>query len=95
MTPAIQIAPTEVDILCRVVAPDRPGLPADVAKVILKLDFPRDDRERMQVLAEKASEGTLTADEQVEMDNYIRVGHFINLMQSKARISLRDASPGA
>ena len=35
------------------------------------------------------NEGTLLADEQVEIDNYERVGHMLSLMKSKARRSLR------
>ena len=34
--------------------------------------------------------GTLTAKEQVELDNYERVGHMLSLMKSKARRSLKD-----
>jgi len=40
-------------------------------------------------LLAKAKEGTLTANEEVEMDNYERVGHMLSLMKSKARRSLK------
>jgi uncharacterized protein YnzC (UPF0291/DUF896 family) len=43
----------------------------------------------MNALAERAREGTLTADEREELENYRRVGHLLGLMQSKARIALR------
>ena len=43
----------------------------------------------MRQLAAKAREGTLSSREQIEIDNYERVGHFLNLMQSKARCSLK------
>jgi hypothetical protein len=38
-------------------------------------------------MSAKARKGTLTEDEQVEIDNYERVGHLLNLLQSKARRS--------
>lgn len=60
-------------------------------EMILALKFPREDRERMDQLAEKAREGTLTPDEQFEIDAYERVGSFLALLQSKARISLKKA----
>ncbi len=43
----------------------------------------------MRELLAKAKEGTLTANEEVEMDNYERVGHMLSLMKSKARRSLK------
>ena len=45
----------------------------------------------MEQLAEKAREGTLTSEEQAEIDCYERVGHFLSLLRSKARISLKHA----
>jgi hypothetical protein len=82
---------TEAEILSRVIAPGEPTFPPDTAKIILTFDFGKEDRERMNQLAEKAREGTLTAEEQVELDCYERVGHFLSLLQSKARISLQQA----
>jgi hypothetical protein len=82
----------EAEILSRVIAPEEPTLPADTAKIILTFDFRKEDRERMNDLAERAREGTLTAEEQAEIDCYERVGHFLSLLQSKARVSLRQAN---
>jgi len=52
---------------------------------ILKLEFNQTDKDRMRLLLAKAKNGTLTADEQVEMDSYERIGHLLSLMKSKAR----------
>jgi hypothetical protein len=46
----------------------------------------------MNQLAQKARDGTLTAEEQVEIDCYERVGHFLSLLRSKARLSLQQAN---
>ena len=43
----------------------------------------------MHELSAKAQEGTLSGREQAQLDNFERVGHLINLMQSKARRSLK------
>ena len=82
----------EADILSRVIAPEEPTLPPDTAKIILTFDFGKEDRERMNLLAEKAREGTLTAEEQAEIDCYERVGHFLSLLRAKARVSLKQTN---
>ena len=84
---------TETAILARIIAPDDPGLNRQFAQAVLSFAFRPDDQERMQQLSEKASEGTLTPDEQEEMDSYERVGHFISILQSKARMSLKRITP--
>lgn len=81
-------AKSEAEILSRIIAPNTPDMPQETAEMILALDFPKEDRERMDRLAEKAREGTLLQEEQIEIDAYERVGHFLSLLQSKARISL-------
>jgi uncharacterized protein YnzC (UPF0291/DUF896 family) len=86
---------TEADILARVIAPEAPTLPADTAKMLLTFDFSKEDQARMNQLAEKAREGTLTAAEQAEIDCYERVGHFLSLLRAKARISLKSADTHA
>jgi hypothetical protein len=43
----------------------------------------------MRDLLARATEGTLTPDEEREMDNYDRVGHMLSLMKAKARRSLK------
>jgi hypothetical protein len=82
----------EAEILSRVIAPEEPTLPLDTAKLILTFDFGKEDRERMNLLAEKARAGALTAEEQAELDCYERVGHFLSLLRSKARISLKQGN---
>jgi hypothetical protein len=80
---------SEVAIFGRVLEPEEATLDVAAAKAILNLDFQQADKDRMRVLLAKAKQGTLTADEQVEIDNYERVGHMLSLMKSKARRSLK------
>jgi hypothetical protein len=86
---------SEVAIFGRVLEPEEATLDVAAANAILNLDFQQADKDRMGVLLAKAKKGTLTADEQVEIDNYERVGHMLSLMKSKARRSLKDGQDNA
>jgi hypothetical protein len=81
---------SEADILSSVVAPERGGLPRDAAQSILDLRFSDDARQRMDELAEKNRRDEMSAAERAEMEKYLRVGNFINLLQARARRSLLD-----
>jgi hypothetical protein len=70
-------------------------LSAQLAQVVLSFAFGQEDQKRMRQLSEKASAGMLSTEEQEELDSYERVGHFLSLLQSKARISLKRAKPDA
>jgi hypothetical protein len=82
-------ATSEIAILSRVFEPEEPTFSADAARSILALDFRPEDRVRMQELAAKARAGTLSAEEEVEIDSYERAGHVLSLMKAKAKVSLK------
>ena len=79
---------TETAILSRVIQPERGDLPSEAAEAILRFDFDPADRARMHELAEKNQAGELTAEEQGQLENYRHVGRLLDLMRSKARLSL-------
>jgi hypothetical protein len=81
---------TDVEIFSRVFEPAEFNMSGEAAKEILKLDFARQDSARMNALAEKARQGNLSASEDSELESYIRVGHFLSIMQSKARQALKN-----
>ncbi len=88
--PRTVIATTsEIEILRRVVDPERPFQSADAARAILRLRFRASDRGRMNRLAAKNRQGKLNPDEEAELDNTIRVGQTLGILQSKARRSLK------
>jgi len=87
-TPAIETFDTA--ILTRAIAPDRKSLPRAVAEEILQWDFPPEDKQRMADLSAKARVGELTAEEEAEIDSYVRVGQIVNLMQAKAQLAIRN-----
>ena len=78
----------EAAILTRIARPDKPGLSAATARGILTLSFSPADKDRMQTLAAKAREGTLTSDEQAEVEAYSRVGSLLGILKSQARRAL-------
>src|SRR5262249_26307109 len=80
---------SEVSILNRILRPDAPTFSPEAARDILALDFDQADKERMRELSAKARTGMLTAEEDAEAGGYELVGHLLNVMQSKARRSLR------
>ena len=57
---------------------------------ILALDFTQADHDRMNALAAKAQSGALSKAEDEELDNYLRVGDLLAIMQSKARRTLQN-----
>lgn len=83
---------TEVDIMADVIGPEHGDFSPEVAKSILRWKFTDRAAARMTELADRNSRGTLTASEREELDKYLRVGSFVNLVQAKARLSLRRPS---
>jgi hypothetical protein len=80
---------SEAAIFARVVSPDNANLSRDAANSILQIAFPATDLERMNLLAEKSREGTLSEGEEGELENYRRVGRLLEVLKSKARLSLK------
>jgi hypothetical protein len=81
-------------IWSRVLESDKPILSPASAKEILALDFPQADKIRMRALAAKARAGTLTPEEEMEIDIYGRVGSVLSIWKSKARMALRKPANG-
>ena len=91
MSPSAQTI-TEADILAHVVHPERGDFPQEIAQTILQLRFEQEALDRLHELAEKNNLGTLTAAERQEMDKYLHVGNFLNLLHAKARLSLQETA---
>ena len=88
-------APTrDSAILSRIIGPEKPDLPPEAAEAVLSLRFEQADLDRMNELAANARAGTVRAEEQDEIDSYERIGHFLSLLKSKARLSLRQSEQG-
>lgn len=83
---------TEGAIWSRLLQPGNKALSLEAARSLLRLDFAPEDKDRMQELAAKARDGTLTTVEQEVIKNYERVGNLLALMKSKARQRLKKAA---
>jgi hypothetical protein len=72
----------------RTIQPGQGDLPPDAARYFLKLQFSDADRARMNELATKARAGALAHEEETELANYMQLGWFLDIVKSKARLSL-------
>ncbi|MBS1812812.1 MAG: hypothetical protein JST84_31890 [Acidobacteria bacterium] len=79
----------ELALWNRLFEPSNATLSTGIAQYLLALHFPQSDLDRMNELAEKARGGELTLEEQIELDNYERVGHVLSVLKSKARLKLK------
>ncbi len=85
----------EAAIVGRLIKPDRGDFSPDVARELLSIQFDGEDQARMRELSLKAQEGSLTTSEQAEIENYRRVGYWLGVLWSKARLSLKRAGMDA
>ena len=92
MATILSIPNDESAILARAVDPSNWKLTPDAAQALAELKLSEQDKQRMDELATKARAGELSADDEIEIDNYRQVGCLIELMKSKARLFLRNAS---
>jgi hypothetical protein len=81
----------EAEILARTIRPGNADLSADAARCILAWKLTDSDRHRVNHLAAKSRQDTLTEQERSELNEYERVASLLELLQSKARISLKRA----
>ena len=79
---------SEGDILARVIEPQTPDLDPDVARAFLKFGFGEADRAAMHELAVRNQDDDLSPGEKAQLENYVRVGHLLAILHSKARRSL-------
>jgi hypothetical protein len=83
-------ASTEAAILSRLIHPERADLPTEAAKALLRFDFDREDLDRLHELVTKNQDDALTQSDRAELESYLRVSAFLDLVHAKARHSLKD-----
>ncbi|MBM3970830.1 MAG: hypothetical protein FJ302_13380 [Planctomycetes bacterium] len=86
---------TEADILTELVEPNRPTISPQLAEELLSLRFKDEATSRIRDLLQKNNAGTITSAEKATLENYLRVGEFLDLMQAKARITLHQNGSAA
>jgi len=80
---------TVLSPLDRLFDPAHPCLTGEGAQMLADLQADPDAQARMEILAEKANEGTLSAEERREYESWVRAGTMISLLQAKARLYLK------
>ena len=80
---------TEAEILADAISPDRADMTVEASKSVLNWRFSENATKHMRRLLDRNNKGELTPSEQDELDRYRRVGLLLDLVQAKARISLK------
>jgi hypothetical protein len=78
----------EAAIWARLIESQPEELTPEAAKYLLGLGFTENDQARLQELADRSQDGTLSEDEGREFDSYLHIGNLLSVMQSKARLVL-------
>jgi hypothetical protein len=86
---AFESRTSEIAIFGRLIQADRGNLSRQLARFILTLGFAEADQARMKDLAARNQEGVLAPAENEELFNYVKAGHLLAVLHSKARKSLR------
>jgi hypothetical protein len=79
---------TEAAIWERIIRPHG-KMTRETARQIVRLEFSEEQGDRMHELAAKNRAGTLTPDEQAELDDFCRVGSLLSILHSRARQALK------
>lgn len=82
----------EAAILNRLATEDEAEISAEAAEGILSLHFSSADKNRMHELSKKARDGSITSDEQVEVEAYSRIGSLLGVLKSRARRTIKRAT---
>jgi hypothetical protein len=80
----------ETMVLDRLLDPVSRCLTPEVARRLVGLQADPAIQERLDLLAEKATEDELSPEERVEYETYVRALDFIAVLQAKARALLAD-----
>jgi len=86
---------TESEILEQVIEPDTAGMSPEAAQALLRLRFNTAAIARMNELADKNHQGTISPSERALLERYLRVGNFLNLIHAKARCALAEPTSQA
>jgi hypothetical protein len=80
---------TEAAILSRMVRPQQDDLSNAEAQAVLRVDFDRRDLDRLHELTMRNQDDALTPAERSELESYLRLSAFLDLMHAKARLTLK------
>ena len=84
-------ATIETDLLSKLLDPIRDSLTVEAAERIVSLRAAPEVQARLDELAEKNAEGTITPDERAEHEAIVNTATLVSLLQAKARLRLATA----
>ena len=84
---------TVTDILGEVIQPVAPTFAPQFAQEVLEMHLSEESQSRVRDLLVRNNAGELNATEKSALENYLLVGQFLDLMQAKARLSLKTGKP--
>jgi len=64
----------------------------DSAQAVLSIRFAPKDETRMRELMEMNNQGTISPDEQAEMEAFRQIGSFLAIVQAQARLQLQQSN---
>lgn len=82
---AVDSAGHEANFLVRLLVPIGECMTPEVAKKMADLRADPDTQARVDELADKCTEGELTAEERAEYESYVHVTRVIGVLQAQAR----------
>jgi hypothetical protein len=85
----------DISLFERLVDDDTQDLPRETARALLKLGFSKADRKRIELLSEKANEGTLTPPESEELESFIRIGDLLAILHARAELAIEHPDTGS
>jgi hypothetical protein len=80
---------TEAGILERVVAPLEKALSPEAATGLLSLKFDDESTRTIRKLLRQNGRGTITSEDRLLLEKFLRIGQLIDLIHAKARLVLR------
>jgi hypothetical protein len=81
---------SDVAMFGRLIKADNGDVSRELARYLLTVGFEEADQLRMQELAARNQEGALSPEEREELSSYVKVGHLLALLHSKARKALKQ-----
>jgi hypothetical protein len=84
-----------ISILEQLIDRDATDFTPDVARYFLGSHFSAEQHARCEALSGKAADGVLAVDEAAELDELLAANALLAVLQSKARISVRQHTPAA
>ena len=88
----MNLTATERPLVDRLLEPLSRCIRGDGERELLKLRADETLQGRIDELADKCDEGTLTTDERAEYETYVRFGNFVGILQAKARLRQKQSS---